>query len=77
MLNIAATFTRPGAIKDATSWRSSRTDGSAIHYRHKPGPAEHWYDMIGNPTIADAVLDRLVHIAYRIELSGEGMRKQR
>jgi DNA replication protein DnaC len=40
-------------------------------------PIEHWYDMIGNPTIADAVLDRLVHNAYRIELSGESMRKQR
>jgi DNA replication protein DnaC len=33
--------------------------------------------MIGNPTIADAVLDRLVHNAYRIELSGESLRKQR
>ncbi len=31
--------------------------------------------MIGNPTIADAVLDRLVHNAYRIELYGESMRK--
>jgi DNA replication protein DnaC len=40
-------------------------------------PVEHWYDMIGNPTIADAVLDRLVHNAYRVELSGESMRKQR
>ena len=40
-------------------------------------PVEHWYDMIGNPTIADAILDRLVHSAYRIELTGESMRKQR
>ncbi|WP_404926386.1 ATP-binding protein [Mesorhizobium sp. ORM16] len=40
-------------------------------------PVEHWYDMIGNPTIADAVLDRLVHNAYRIELSGESMRKHK
>lgn len=40
-------------------------------------PVEHWYNMIGNPTIADAVLDRLVHNTYRIELSGESMRKQR
>ncbi|MBB2784865.1 UNVERIFIED_ORG: DNA replication protein DnaC [Rhizobium esperanzae] len=40
-------------------------------------PVEHWYDMIGNPTIADAILDRLVHNAYRIELSGESLRKQR
>jgi DNA replication protein DnaC len=40
-------------------------------------PVERWYEIIGNPTIADAVLDRLVHNAYRIELSGESLRKQR
>ena len=40
-------------------------------------PVDHWYDMIGNPTIADAILDRLVHNAYRIELSGESLRKQK
>ena len=33
--------------------------------------------MFGDPTIADAILDRLVHNAYRIELSGESLRKQR
>jgi DNA replication protein DnaC len=42
-----------------------------------PVPVDHWYDMIGNPTLADAILDRLVHSAYRIELSGESLRKQR
>ena len=40
-------------------------------------PVERWYEIIGNPTIADAILDRLVHNAYRIELTGESMRKQR
>ena len=40
-------------------------------------PVDQWYEIIGNPTIADAILDRLVHNAYRIELSGESMRKQR
>jgi DNA replication protein DnaC len=40
-------------------------------------PVERWYEIIGNPTIADAILDRLVHNAYRIELSGESLRKQR
>lgn len=40
-------------------------------------PVDHWYDMIGNPTLADAILDRLVHSAYRIELSGESLRKLR
>ncbi len=38
-------------------------------------PVEQWYEIIGNPTIADAVLDRLVHNAYRIELSGEPPKK--
>jgi DNA replication protein DnaC len=33
--------------------------------------------MIGNPTLADAILDRLVHNAYRVELSGESLRKKR
>jgi DNA replication protein DnaC len=33
--------------------------------------------MFGDPTIADAVLDRLVHGAHRIELKGESMRKLR
>jgi DNA replication protein DnaC len=40
-------------------------------------PVEHWHEHIGNPTIADAVLDRLVHGAHRIELKGESMRKLR
>jgi DNA replication protein DnaC len=39
-------------------------------------PVDQWYEIIGNPTIADAVLDRLVHNAYRIELTGESLRKK-
>ena len=39
-------------------------------------PVDRWHDMIGIPTLADAILDRLVHNAYRIELSGESLRKQ-
>ena len=31
----------------------------------------------GNPTLADAILDRIVHNAYRVELSGDSLRKQR
>ena len=37
-------------------------------------PVEGWHDMIGDPTYADAILDRLVHNAYRIELRGESIR---
>ncbi len=40
-------------------------------------PVAHWHEHIGNPTIADAVLDRLVHTAHRIELRGESLRKLR
>jgi DNA replication protein DnaC len=34
-----------------------------------------WHEIIGNPTVADALLDRLIHHAHRIELTGESMRK--
>lgn len=40
-------------------------------------PVENWYDVIGETTIADAILDRIVHAAIRIELKGESMRKLR
>src|SRR6476469_1858779 len=40
-------------------------------------PIAHSHEQIGDPTIADSILDRLVHNAYRIELSGESMRKKR
>ncbi len=39
-------------------------------------PVAKWHDMIGNPTIADAILDRIIHNAHRIELNGESMRKK-
>jgi len=40
-------------------------------------PVEHWHSVIGDPTLADAILDRLVHSAYRITLKGESLRKRR
>jgi DNA replication protein DnaC len=40
-------------------------------------PVDHWHKIIGDPTLADAILDRLVHNAYRINLKGESMRKNR
>jgi DNA replication protein DnaC len=39
-------------------------------------PVAKWYDVIGDPTIADAILDRIVHTAHRIELIGESLRKK-
>ncbi|QIR98766.1 IS21-like element helper ATPase IstB [Vibrio diabolicus] len=38
-------------------------------------PVKEWYNMIGNATVADALLDRLIHNSHRIELKGESMRK--
>lgn len=39
-------------------------------------PVEGWHDIIGDPTLADAILDRLVHNAHRLQLTGESMRKR-
>ncbi|PIV20549.1 MAG: AAA family ATPase [Deltaproteobacteria bacterium CG03_land_8_20_14_0_80_45_14] len=38
-------------------------------------PVKDWYQLIGDPTIADAICDRLLHNAYKIELKGESLRK--
>ncbi len=38
-------------------------------------PIDAWHDVIGEPTFADAILDRLIHNAYRVELDGQSMRK--
>ena len=40
-------------------------------------PVSQWHEQIGDPTLADGILDRLVHNAHRIELRGESMRKKR
>jgi DNA replication protein DnaC len=40
-------------------------------------PISHWHDQIGDPTLADSILDRLVHNAHRIELAGASIRKSK
>jgi DNA replication protein DnaC len=39
-------------------------------------PVAAWHEVIGNPTYADAILDRLVHNAHRIDLTGESLRRK-
>jgi DNA replication protein DnaC len=40
-------------------------------------PVEQWHTYLQDPTIADAILDRLIHNSYRLTLKGESMRKQK
>jgi DNA replication protein DnaC len=40
-------------------------------------PVAKWHGQIGDPTLADSILDRLVHGAHRLELQGESMRKKK
>jgi hypothetical protein len=64
----------------STAWR---TCGSSPTPRHGRGsilitsqlPVASWHEVIGEPTLADAILDRIVHNAYRLELDGPSMRK--
>lgn len=38
-------------------------------------PKDKWYDLFGDPTVADAILDRVIYGSYEMELKGESMRK--
>jgi DNA replication protein DnaC len=40
-------------------------------------PIKNWHHIIGEPTVADAILDRLLHHCYKIELKGESIRKSK
>jgi len=40
-------------------------------------PTDKWHSLIGDPTIADAICDRLIYNAYKLKLAGESMRKIR
>ncbi|MCL2891198.1 IS21-like element IS1474 family helper ATPase IstB, partial [Brenneria sp. MC1SB4.1] len=40
-------------------------------------PIEHWHGWINDPTLADAILDRLVHNAYRLTMKGESLRRKK
>jgi DNA replication protein DnaC len=40
-------------------------------------PIAKWHEWLGDPTLADAILDRLVHNAYKVELRGNSKRKDK
>jgi DNA replication protein DnaC len=40
-------------------------------------PPEHWHAYLNDPTLADAILDRVLHAAHKVTLAGESLRKQK
>ena len=49
--------------------------GQSSHIFTSQLPVKEWYAYFKNPTLADAIMDRIIHNAYRINLKGESMRK--
>ena len=66
---MSVVITLPDEISDETATRIRDV-------LHELGDAFYELGVVGEPTIADAVLDRIVHNAYRIELKGESQRKR-
>jgi DNA replication protein DnaC len=60
------------AFSEARSNRSREKCGLT-----SPLPVSRWHEQIGDPALADGILDRLVHNAHRIEMRGDSMRKSR
>ena len=73
-VKLITAMTVPAELGDLTRFDSPRRPRRSTLVTSQL-PVEHWHKMIGEPTHADAILDRLVHNAYRIELKGESMRK--
>src|SRR5438445_13683542 len=57
------------SVKTATKTRSTILTSQL--------PVARWHEQIGDPTVADGILDRLVHNAHRIEMKGDSMRRKR
>ena len=67
------TRSRPAAARPAGILRPHGRSSTIVTSQV---PVEQWHEVIGSPTLADAILDRLVHNAHRIELKGESMRRR-
>ena len=63
--------------RDMISWKSSKSAMDAAHRDHLPASGGPFARIIGDPTYADAILDRLIHNAHRIKLAGESLRPTR
>jgi DNA replication protein DnaC len=56
-------------------WRRGR-DGAGSLLITSQVPIGRWHEIIADPTLGDAILDRIVHRAHRIELKGDSLRKR-
>ncbi|MGO9773233.1 MAG: ATP-binding protein, partial [Roseiarcus sp.] len=66
----------PGQARDLLEIVEDRYDKGSLIITSQV-PVGRWHDLIGVPTLGDAILDRVIHNAYRIELAGESLRKRR
>jgi DNA replication protein DnaC len=76
---------KPNTAAEDTDYRHARGLDKVLDDRHNARstvvtsqlPVEHWHAAIGDATLADAILDRLVHNAHQLTLKGESLRKKR
>jgi DNA replication protein DnaC len=66
----------PDQARDLLEIVEDRYDAGSLVITSQ-APVDRWHEIVGNPTLADAILDRVIHNPYRIELAGESMRKRR
>lgn len=66
---------RGNNTQDLLELVEARSDAGALLITSQL-PVAQWHEYIGEPTVADAIVDRIIHRAHRIELAGESMRKQ-
>src|SRR5436309_1131527 len=88
LLDVPAKEPRDESLGEGRGWsRSTPPPGTICSRSSRSGrrstivtsqiPLNRWHEIIGDPTYADAILDRLVHNAHRIELTSESMRRTR
>ena len=61
--------------RDILEWLEDRHDRRATLVTSQL-PVEHWHAYLNDPTLADAILDRIVHGSHRLALKGESLRKK-
>jgi len=66
-----------GELLNVAQAASDLADGRGATLITSQIPVDRWHDLIGEPTLADAILDRIIHNAHRLQLKGDSLRKQK